>query len=829
MATGDRFINMFTNRLLGLTDLRERFLEYLSNKVDATVSAFFLGSQGTLDNEYIGLAADGNDRFKLDLSLANKVGVQGGQFIDIPDETDVSKSIKFENANGVVYYVGLRYAEVEFDEAQVNPKYGNPEYPSFLDTCGEVGAPNLITNTAGVKIAIRIDSITESGVDHSGRTVKVWLTTPVSGVPSVAFYEGTSYYSGGHNYVDIPYSGGDGPLGQDTSGGVPPSTTPGDYRVWIKGVTWRRNTDLSTNADYWFAGTVTGAGAGNPPVTFDIGGQARLFLITLDRAYDGPPPYPGFGRSIILDAGAIEVNTGDGLTNDDSQAQFRLDRLKSVEWAQFMLTATVGDVSSIPIAFLQAVQYQTEFDHDEACNQTGSNRLQFTRAGCVPNTPSLRIRKELHLVYLTSGPEQGLYIIDAVGADYIDVRTLEGNTPATWTAGSRTAYVFRPLFVAGCGGYPFKTISGVDEWMGSALFHCVDDYGTSLPIKILPEDGDGNFLEVRDNQNPTELAAQWMNEQIPSSIRVPVLQIGGNLDGGGWPVEAGTRLIGHPGGEADICAVNLKSQTLFQDLQDQPYHRAIGVHNSYSEEQARWDMWGRLARTSIFEDDLNYFSTPAHRYQFTGSGGRYWSGNDPLTVKSNGGTVYQYTGSLFGDYRLMQGPACLYLFHSDDTAQTDDRVIYFAARFRIHTWNTELSFRLGLANQAGAELTLSYDAGATPDQFKIHAWDGVTHNYSLGSGTPPVGELVNDEGWVFVEMRFHISAGGSVGTGLLGITTDNYIDAINIPNPSGAVWRGLFSPYIYFATTEAALKRVELDYWGIWDAVIKGGPKDKNS
>lgn len=824
MATGDRKANIFINRLLSKTAMREQLLEYLSDKLDDTISAFFQGGQGTLDDEKIGLAADGNDRFRLDLTNANKVGVATGQFIVIPDENDVSKFIKFENAAAVPYHVGVRYNEVVWDEVDTNPKYGNAEYPSIMDSLGELGAPDSVANTPGVKIALNINGLTESGVDHSGRTVKVWLTVPVSGVQAIAFFEGVSYYSAPNNFVDIPYSGANGPLGQDT-GSNPPSTTAGDYRCFIKGVTWRRNTDLSLDPTYAYLGTVTGGGAGNPPSSTDISAQTLLYLLTLDRAYDGPSTVPGFGRAINLDAGAVELNTGTGTTGDDSYAQLRLNRLNSVEYAQFMLTMLTGDISEIPLAILQPMQW-AEMTFDEPVNQSGTQRLDFTRVGAIPNAAGLRISNRHHLVYLEDSPEKGLYGISAVGATYIDVVDLKtGAAPSAWTTGSgRKANVLVPRVVF-ADEAPFNA-AGYGDWEGF-LFNLRNGNNGNTPIKLLLENLSGTGLEIWNNEEPPRLAAKIANEWIAGSEYQPVLQLGDDDVGGGFsPLPFGLRVYGHPDQKADVTAVNIHSGPLIQLNDHQPFHRALAFHNERGEEHQRWEMWGRHARHSIFEDDLFYLSMPADKYTVSGSGASTWSGGDPSTVKSNGGTVYMYSGNIFGDYRLMQGPASLYLLHSDDSGGTDQRIIYFASRFRLHTWNTEISLRLGLANQAGAEINLAYDAAGSPSTFKLHAYDNVaTHNYSSGVGTPPLGELINNDGWVFFEFRVKLSD----GTALIGITTDTTIEPVTIPNPTHANWRGLFSPYIYIATTEAQYKRVELDYWAMWDAVIKGGPKDKNS
>lgn len=313
MATGDKVVSLFVDCLLSKTSLKERFLEFLSSKVDEVIAAVLQGRSGTLDSDKVGLAADGTDRFKLDLSVASKVAVGGGQVIDL-SRNDVlyhTQQIYFENTVAVVYEVGVKYAQVP-EELDIHPRKGTPQYTALLETFGETGNPDSLTDTFGVSLKVVVDSLCESGVSHAGRQARVWLVTPQSASKAVAFYEGTILWDGVNNYLLIPYAGASGPLGQNTAA-APPSTTPADYMVWVFGPTVRRNSSIKSDYTYAFIGEVTGAGAGVAPAFFSTADQFAVFWLSLDSAYDGIGS--GGGRVILVDSGAMELRgyTGQAL------------------------------------------------------------------------------------------------------------------------------------------------------------------------------------------------------------------------------------------------------------------------------------------------------------------------------------------------------------------------------------------------------------------------------------------------------------------------------------------------------------------------------------
>lgn len=311
MPTGYRIAIVKTNSLLSKERIQDQLISYLLAAQNETFAGLLQGNSGTLDSDVIGLAGDGTDRFRLDMSNADKVVVGSGQVLTlVSSSAGVTSQIYFENTSAKVYHIGLSYAQVEATVG-LNRKQV-PEYQSYEDQIGRVGNPDTSpapADTAGVKLRLYIDDLTRSGETYAGRKARVWLTVPLSADANTAFYEATVGFDGTNNYIDIPYSGSNGPLGQDTSVN-PPSTTPSDYKVWVKGPRVD-STNFSSDTAYAYLGTVTGAGAGVAPTVFSTTNQLPIFLFSLDRAYDGAGS--GSGRVMHIDSGAMELRqyTGD--------------------------------------------------------------------------------------------------------------------------------------------------------------------------------------------------------------------------------------------------------------------------------------------------------------------------------------------------------------------------------------------------------------------------------------------------------------------------------------------------------------------------------------
>lgn len=499
MPTADRRLHMYPKRLLSLTSIEDNFFDFLNDEIDEVISAIFQGTAGVLDTDEIELVAGStNDKFSLGLTNAWNVVVGGGQIIDLSNITGagITTDVPFEDDGSSDYYVGIKFAEVN-DGIEINSRTGDPEYPSFKQSYGEVDNPNSVAdNTTYIRLVI--NNITESGVDHSGRTVRVWLADPVSGVESIAFFEGTSAYSSPNNYVDIPYSGAAGPLGQDTSSN-PPSTTATDYLIFIEGASWKKNTDLRTVSDYAFIGIVTSTG-GAP--TFNIGDQVPIFINTLDRAYDGAAG-SGSGRKVYTDSGAVWLRkiSGSSTSGDPHNSQLKIDRLDATDYFQVMLECLCGDQSHVPIAILQPLEYSTVLQDSEAASQSGTRTVDFTRGGVNLQNTTLRITNRMHFLLLENSDEAGLYYIDSFTGTSVDVSDLQtGVAPSTWSTGSgRTARIMVPRFWLG-GNAPDPNVQ-LDLLHGETHVLRQGDRD-NLSFRILPDGNDDKPVLYYDNAAP---------------------------------------------------------------------------------------------------------------------------------------------------------------------------------------------------------------------------------------------------------------------------------------------------------------------------------------
>ena len=233
------------------------FLEYLRS-LTLDVMADMFPEEGFF---YGGtLSADGSDKFKISTPCLATDGLGHRLLLD-PSEAE---AIQFQNSLGVNYYVGLRYNEVPQD-TEINVRDGKIEYVFIEERIGELGQPNSVIDN-GATITLIVDSITEAGVSNHGRTVRAWLNQAVG--QADAFFEGTIIWDGTNNKLTTTHL-----FGQN-AGAV--STLASDYRVFLVGPTVKRNTDLDTDPNVAFIGSVTGTGSGNAPSAFDHSGQNKL-------------------------------------------------------------------------------------------------------------------------------------------------------------------------------------------------------------------------------------------------------------------------------------------------------------------------------------------------------------------------------------------------------------------------------------------------------------------------------------------------------------------------------------------------------------------------
>jgi len=131
-------------------------------------------------------------------------------------------------------------------------------------------------------MTVTVDAATEAGVTNAGRRVMIFLDIPETTVTASAIETRTVAWAGGFNKITTA-----GSLGQSAI-----SLNPANYWIVLLGPIVSRGTDLRLDATLAYVGNVTGAGAGNPPVSQD----------TSDQHVYPPSGLGGFWNIIEIDA-----------------------------------------------------------------------------------------------------------------------------------------------------------------------------------------------------------------------------------------------------------------------------------------------------------------------------------------------------------------------------------------------------------------------------------------------------------------------------------------------------------------------------------------------
>jgi hypothetical protein len=811
MATNDRKINIYQARLFSLTGLKERFLDLLVDDLAAVAQAAFFGITGTLHAEnLIGLDnSGGGSTFSVDITGAQKVLTGEGKTVDLSQITGVgiTESIPFENTGAVTYYVGVKFAEVEWG-VENNPQRSDPEYPSLKQTYGEVDNPDSVAdNTTYIRLVI--NGITESGVDHSGRTVRVWLVDPVSPNEAVAFFEGTSAYSSPNNYVDIPYSGADGPLGQDT-GVDPPSTTASDYKVFIEGVTWKKNTDLRNDSDYAFIGLITG---GTPP-TFDTDDQVPVLRVTLDTAYDSTLG-GGRGRVIEADAGAVEVNTAT-TTGDKLRAQLRLERTGNTGNMQFHLQMLMGDEKAIPIAALEPLRDGVALleEEDVTCSGTVIN---FTRGPVDLYDLSLRVNPALHLVYLKDtdpgdGAEDGLYLISSIPSlNGMVLRDMDGAVVA-FTATTAKCTVLHPACVfSNALPNPLVGTGVLDYWTGF-LLTLRDGQENNKYMRVLPEGGGQVLIYDGGASSPAAITDTRPRELI----RIDPNVIGTDLE---WPMKIRRSVIirgGEVGSlpqESDYDRDGLRIWDADGDALARDPAFPFCVDYGFPEDVPTFHTWpmagieqnGAPIRGHHFRDDFMYHNSkwnsganaPQHYVAIGTGSGDVVAKTGAAGQKYGTGCVELETGALTGESAILYGPQCCNM-------DTDfDFRWCFRARLRFDESSLQDFTLVQIGLLGGANAIYFERSGTGYWHLKANGTD-VSLTVNQPQSKYQWLSLVIFQSIVFWAIAIKDNSATNYGSG-----------AVAIPSLSGVA--DVLQPTALIQTTENAAHKMQLGYWEWWD------------
>lgn len=269
--TGDSMLWIgANNRILDSLGFRTNILNYFNEGIADWFTALFPTSGWFAG---VQLAADGNDKFKL-TGYANDAGVGRGRILTPGNQVADMEGIQFENSNGIEYDVACAWTAIA-EGIQVNPKDGMPNWLRVKDVIGIVGEPDSVVDNGDGTLTAVVDAVTEAGASNAGRTVAIFQLNPAAGAvtEAIAKEEISVAWDGSNNKITTVDD-----LGQATI-----STTAADYMIILLGPHVVTNpSNLSTEDEYAYLGTVTGAGAGNPPTVFDITGQTLLTQTSAD-------------------------------------------------------------------------------------------------------------------------------------------------------------------------------------------------------------------------------------------------------------------------------------------------------------------------------------------------------------------------------------------------------------------------------------------------------------------------------------------------------------------------------------------------------------------
>lgn len=264
MSTSDKYVALTEKRLLGWQSLKEQLFDYWGSWIGDLGKRIF-GRSATFTE--IGIEADGANKFQLvdyfTDGTVSAIDGAGNLLNPYARETDV-QDVVFENTNLTEYHVGIRRADIP-SGYHINPADGMPFFDSYEEIIGWSGTPGSVTDNGNGTLTFNVNAVTQSGVSFAGRKVKVWKKLPGKAAltEAVGVEECTVAYSAPNNRITTVAN-----FGQSSSA----STTASDYVVVLVGPRVS-TTDFSSDLDWCYLGTVTGAGTGNPPTTFDITNQ----------------------------------------------------------------------------------------------------------------------------------------------------------------------------------------------------------------------------------------------------------------------------------------------------------------------------------------------------------------------------------------------------------------------------------------------------------------------------------------------------------------------------------------------------------------------------
>ncbi len=486
MATGDERTNFEDKRNLPQQRVKDTFFDYLLARLQEISQRVWGGERGVFGS--FTLVSAGNDKFSVQ-TLPGDLLDGDGNILTL-DGTD-GTSIQFENTVSTTYYVAAKHTTVPSGVLR-NPRNNVIFYDTEMDAIGERAEPDAVTEVSGT-LEIQVDSIFESSVSHAGRLVTAFLKRPLTIDESVAIETDlVVQWTGSINKVVTT-----GLLGQ---AGGSASTTVSDYEIVAQGVTVRK-TDLSTVDPYAYIGSVTGAGAGNPPAGFSTAGQIDVsdgINPDLHEAYT-------VGRTITPSStygGAVKVSSLD--SGDELNAILHLDRRGSTESTPVNL-ANLLDSDGVGQLNLYPISHSTgDLQEDEAAQIVASpdGTVNLTRGGV--SASGSYVRRDCDLVLLqgfSTSDVNGLHVLASdPGTTQIVVARFDGGSMAGYWSGASGETGTASFLRIGLGVSKMPVGSGTAPQFGAPIVvNGTNEADDTAAVRIYPRQAE-NALECYEGR-----------------------------------------------------------------------------------------------------------------------------------------------------------------------------------------------------------------------------------------------------------------------------------------------------------------------------------------
>lgn len=448
MPTGDTRVELALKRFLSQNRLSSNFMDYLRTEY-LDLGARIFPESGLFTYPVTITPNWGGNTFTLTPDPVEGID-NAGHVLQLEDAAHRT-NIAFANVGGVHYWVGLRYIEI-VSGVYANPRSGVAEYDLNMNEVGEKDVPDSVTDNLDGTITFVINTITQSGYSHAGRSVKVWLKNPLSIDATVAIETRTSTYAAPNNEIRTV-----GALGQSVI-----SVDPNDYYVALIGPTVHGQplaAPMPFGDEYIVLGYIVGGAPGSVSTVDQVdlsGGGGH----TLQKAYDGLSG-SGSGRTVSVQDESIQLRQESVTYRDadimNSALRIRKDIPTTLHDGGFLAEGGIDVATRFQAAHsfvgrsaLHDMTGSDELRVEEAVSITNVDEITFTRVGVdlTLGSSTYSVIRAGDLVEISGSAlgQDGVYTILAVAGTSLTCLEYSSAVAPGWANElGLTARIFRPV------------------------------------------------------------------------------------------------------------------------------------------------------------------------------------------------------------------------------------------------------------------------------------------------------------------------------------------------------------------------------------------------